>query len=60
MSVSKIIKSEIHKMRAYSPDKLVELLTVRGFIEIRTFDLGDWQSQPKEVSWRFGISAIKS
>ena len=59
MSNSKIIKSEIHKMRAYSPDNLVELLEVKGFIEVQTFDLGDWQSQPTKASWRFGISAIK-
>jgi hypothetical protein len=46
-------------MRAYSSEKLAGLLKAKGFIDLRTFDLRNWQSQPTEISWRFGISAIK-
>jgi SAM-dependent methyltransferase len=60
MSDRKIVKTEIHKMRAFSPEKLTEVLTKKGFIELRIFDLGNWESQPQEASWKFGVSAIKS
>ena len=56
---SQCIQSEDHFMRAYSASELTNIISIKGFHDIRIFELSDWNSKPNENSWRFGLSAVK-
>jgi hypothetical protein len=53
------VQSEEHLMRAYSPYELSQIITKKGYDDIKIFELTNWNSMPTQDSWRFGLSAIK-
>jgi SAM-dependent methyltransferase len=53
------VQSEEHIMRAYSPSELSQIITKKGYADIKVFELSNWNSMPTVDSWRFGLSAIK-
>ena len=53
------VQSEEHLMRAYSPSELSQIITNKGYDDIKIFELSDWNSVPTVDSWRFGLSAVK-
>jgi SAM-dependent methyltransferase len=59
VGLSQVIKSEEHIMRAYSSNELSEYLSEIGFKNIRIFQTTNWNLEPTELSWRFGLSAVK-
>lgn len=59
VELSICVQSEEHLMRAYSASELSQIITNRGYGDIRIFELSDWNSMPSVNSWRFGLSAVK-
>ena len=59
LKLSVCVQSEEHLMRSYSPSELSQIITKKGYGDIKIFELFDWNSTPTVNSWRFGLSAVK-
>jgi SAM-dependent methyltransferase len=51
--------TEIHRIRAYAPQEISEILVESGFTDIRIMDGADWDAELKSNSWRFVLFARK-
>jgi SAM-dependent methyltransferase len=52
--------SEIHRIRAYEPQEIAEILVESGFIDIKVMDGADWDAELNSNSWKFALFARKS
>lgn len=56
---SETIRTEMHLLRAWSPEELLEIMSAAGFEELSIYSPSNPQMKFEVTNWRFGVRAKK-